>query len=135
MASIVDKVPKRSPSRPAQAKSSGSWLQTASRYSALLARVQTAARAAESNLNEYAKAHGLPFMDIAGKTPFDPGLFLDAVHTSYAGSRVRGWITFNELVQVVRSPRTAGAPGSWEIPLMPMALTKSSTERVEMPWM
>jgi hypothetical protein len=218
LASIVDTVPEGSPSRPAQAKSSNSLLQTASRYSAVLARVQTAVGAAESDLNgrewpkpdykivwpegldesdpdlsypnlpvslnaiqrdldsiradlatvgsefalssfmwfvkegmvldpirhrytleqlnvtnypfryrdferlakfqnrllaKYAKVHGLPFVDIAGKTPFDPGLFLDAVHTSYAGSRVRGWIAFNELLPVVQ---THLADGSWPRP-------------------
>jgi hypothetical protein len=217
-ASIVDNVPKESPTRPTQANSSPSWLQTASRYSALLARVQAAVRAADSdisgrewpkpdykvvwpagldemdpdlaypklpvNLNviqrdldriradlatvgsefalssfmwlvkegmvlepirhrytleqlnvanypfryrdlerlvkfqnrllaKYAKVHGLPFVDVAGKTPFDPSLFLDAIHTDYGGSRVRGWITFNELLPVVEKHL---ADGSWPRP-------------------
>lgn len=68
---------------------------------------------------KYAKTHGLAFIDIAGTTPFDPDLFVDAIHTNPAGSRVRGWIAFNQLLPMIEKhladgtwprPRPAGAP-------------------------
>jgi hypothetical protein len=64
-------------------------------------------------LAKYAKTRGLPFVDIAGNTPFDPDLFIDAVHTNYAGSRIRGWIAFNQLLPVVEKHL---ADGSWPRP-------------------
>src|SRR5262249_19228030 len=62
---------------------------------------------------KYAATHGLAFVDIAGLTPFNPEHFIDAVHTNYAGSRVRGWIVFNQLVPMVEKHL---ADGSWPRP-------------------
>jgi hypothetical protein len=68
---------------------------------------------------KYAAVHGLAFLDLVGNTPFDPDLFVDAVHTSYAGTRIRGWVAFNLLVPLVEKkladkawprPWPAGAP-------------------------
>ena len=64
-------------------------------------------------LAKYAKVHGLSFVDVAGKTPFDPSLFLDAIHTDYGGRRISGWIIFNELLPVVEKHL---ADGSWPRP-------------------
>jgi hypothetical protein len=61
-------------------------------------------------LAKYAAVHGLTFVDIAGKTPFDPDLFIDAVHTNYAGGRIRGWVAFNQLLPTVEKHL---ADGSW----------------------
>jgi len=63
---------------------------------------------------KYAKTHGLTFVDIAGQLPFDPDLFLDAVHTSYAGTRMRGWITFNALIPLIEKHL---ADKSWPRPM------------------
>jgi hypothetical protein len=52
-------------------------------------------------LANYAKSRGLPFVDIAGQTPLNPDLFVDAVHTNYAGGKLRGWIAFNLLLPIV----------------------------------
>ena len=66
---------------------------------------------------KYAQTHGLAFIDIAGATPFEPDLFVDAIHTNPAGSRVRGWVVFNQLLPIVEKrladaawPRPPGAP-------------------------
>ena len=45
-------------------------------------------------LAAYARAHGLPFVDVAATMPFDPNLFFDAVHKTYPGERLQGWVTF-----------------------------------------
>ncbi len=62
---------------------------------------------------KYAKVHGMPFIDVAGQLPSDPDLFIDAVHTSYAGTRVRGWINFQQLLPVIEKHL---ADGSWPRP-------------------
>ena len=43
---------------------------------------------------KYARAHKLDFIDVARLTPFDPDLFVDAIHTTYAGERLRAWVFF-----------------------------------------
>ena len=63
---------------------------------------------------KYAKTYGLAFVDIAGQLPFDPDLFLDAVHTSYAGTRMRGWITLNALIPLIEKHLAAK---SWPRPM------------------
>ena len=40
---------------------------------------------------------------MAGLLPFDPDLFIDAVHTSYSGTRLRGWINLQQLLPVIES--------------------------------
>jgi hypothetical protein len=64
-------------------------------------------------LAKYAATHGLAFLDIARYTPFDPDLFIDAVHTNYAGTRMRAWVTFNQLLPLVEKHL---ADGSWPRP-------------------
>jgi len=82
-------------------------------------------------LARYAATHGLAFLDLVGNTPFDPDLFVDAVHTSYAGTRIRGWAAFNLLVPLVEKkladkawprPWPAGAPTA--LPTFSPRLTK-----------
>jgi hypothetical protein len=54
----------------------------------------------------YARVHGIAFIDVAGQLPSRPDLFLDAVHASYAGTRLRGWITFTSSLPTDReAPR------------------------------
>jgi hypothetical protein len=55
---------------------------------------------------KYARVHDLPFIDVAGELPFDPDLFRDALHTSYAGTRLKGWITLNALIPVIEKHLT-----------------------------
>ncbi|MBS0537225.1 MAG: hypothetical protein JSR47_00630 [Proteobacteria bacterium] len=62
---------------------------------------------------KYARVHGLPFVDVAGQLPADPDLFIDAVHTSYAGTRLRGWINLQALIPVIEKHL---ADGSWPRP-------------------
>ena len=52
-------------------------------------------------LAKYARVHGMPFIDFARDMPLDPDLFIDAVHTNKAGSRLKGWVAFNQLVPIV----------------------------------
>ena len=58
--------------------------------------------------------HGLPWIDVAGELPFDPDLFRDALHTSYAGTRMKAWITFNALIPVIEKHL---ADKSWPRPM------------------
>lgn len=50
---------------------------------------------------KYAQLHGVPFIDVAGLMPYDPALFTDGSHTNYAGTRLRAWVTFNQLLPLI----------------------------------
>ena len=50
----------------------------------------------------YADSRQIPFLDVAGEIPQDPDLFVDAIHMSQVGDRVRAWIAFRQLLPVVR---------------------------------
>jgi len=63
---------------------------------------------------KYARVNGIAFIDVAGQLPLDPDLFLDAVHASYAGTRLRGWITFNQLIPLIEKHL---ADKSWPRPM------------------
>jgi hypothetical protein len=79
---------------------------------------------------KYAATHGLPFVDIARYTPFDPDLYIDAVHTNYAGSRIRAWVAFNQLLPTVEKHL---ADGSWPRPWpagVPSTLPTFTTRRI-----
>ena len=69
-------------------------------------------------LAKYANVHGLPFIDTARYMPFDPDLFVDAVHTNNAGLRLQAWVTFNQLLPTVEKHF---ADGSWPRPRDPSA--------------
>jgi predicted secreted protein len=58
---------------------------------------------------KYARANNLDFIDVARDTPFDPDLFIDAIHTTYAGERMRGWVFFQLLVPIVERHLKSGA--------------------------
>ena len=63
---------------------------------------------------KYAAVHGITFLDIVGHMPFDPDLFTDALHTSYAGSRIRAWAAFNLLLPLVEKRLAEKAwPHAW----------------------
>jgi hypothetical protein len=69
-------------------------------------------------LAKYAKAHGITFIDAARYVPLDPDLFIDAVHTTFAGMRLQAWIVFNLLVPTVEKHL---ADRSWPRPRDPSA--------------
>jgi hypothetical protein len=59
-------------------------------------------------LAKYARAYGMPFIDFARDMPLEPDLFIDAVHTNKAGSRLKGWVAFNQLVPIIEEHLAAG---------------------------
>jgi hypothetical protein len=50
----------------------------------------------------YAASRKVPFLDVASAIPQDPDLFIDSIHMTEVGERVRAWIAFQRLVPVVR---------------------------------
>ena len=58
---------------------------------------------------KYAAEHGLAFIDVAGRMPFDPDLFIDGIHTTYSGERLRAWVVFQQLVPIVERHLASGA--------------------------
>lgn len=71
-------------------------------------------------LATYARAHDLPFFDVARTMPFDPNLFFDAVHKTYPGERMQAWVTFLYLVPLIEQRLASGA---WPKPVPKMAAT------------
>jgi len=58
---------------------------------------------------KYARVNKLDFIDVARLTPFDPDLYLDAIHTTYAGERLRAWVFLQGLVPIVERHLKSGA--------------------------
>jgi len=56
----------------------------------------------------YAASRGIPFLDVAGGLPQDPDLFVDAVHMTEAGERVKAWVIFQQLAPLVRQEIESG---------------------------
>jgi hypothetical protein len=71
-------------------------------------------------LAAYARAHDLPFFDVARTMPFDPNLFFDAVHKTYPGERLQAWVTFLYLVPLIEQRL---ASGTWPKPVPQMPAT------------
>jgi len=57
----------------------------------------------------YASAHHLAFIDVARQMPFDPDLYIDAIHNNYGGIRLRAWIFLQGLVPIVEQHLKSGA--------------------------
>ncbi len=58
---------------------------------------------------KYAAAHRLAFLDVARLMPRDPDLFVDAIHNTQTGVRLRGWVVFQELLPLVEKKLASGA--------------------------
>ena len=52
-------------------------------------------------LEKFARAHKIDFLDVARLMPSDPDLFIDAIHGTPEGERLRAWIMLQLLVPVV----------------------------------
>jgi hypothetical protein len=66
---------------------------------------------------KYAAAHGLPFIDVARDMPSDPELYIDAIHDTYPGVRLRAWIVFQQLLPIIEKKLASGA---WPKPVPEM---------------
>jgi hypothetical protein len=62
----------------------------------------------------YARAHQLPFIDVAAEFPQDPALAADAIHLRYQGLALQAWIYLQHLIPIIeermadrRLPRAA----------------------------
>jgi hypothetical protein len=69
---------------------------------------------------KYAATRGLPFIDVAGRMPFDANLFADAVHTTYPGGRLKAWVVLQQLVPIIEKRLASGA---WPKPVPVMGDT------------
>jgi len=52
---------------------------------------------------EFARIHGLPFLDVAGLVPLESSLYADGVHMTQSGVRVKAWAFFRELLPIIES--------------------------------
>ncbi len=48
---------------------------------------------------KYARVHVLPFNDLAASYPADPRLFVDSIHMTPAGAKLKAWIVFQNVVR------------------------------------
>jgi hypothetical protein len=80
----------------------------------------------------YAASHNLFFVDVAGRMPQAPDLFLDAIHTTEVGSRVKAWVVLQQIAPWLKQRIDAGSlprPASPKLPPPPsMAHAAMSTE-------
>jgi hypothetical protein len=60
-------------------------------------------------LKNYAQERGIDFIDVAGTMPFDPDLYADGVHTTYPGTRMKGWVILQQLVPLIEARLKSGA--------------------------
>lgn len=69
-------------------------------------------------LAKYAAEHRLPFIDVAGRMPFDPDLFADTIHENWSGMRLKAWIILQQLIPIIEQRLASGA---WPkpVPAMP----------------
>jgi len=56
----------------------------------------------------YAESRDLPFLDVASQVPKDPNFFVDAIHMTDTGERVKAWIVFQQLVPLLRQELDSG---------------------------
>lgn len=71
---------------------------------------------------KYASARGIPFVDVASFMPEDPNLFLDGIHMTDTGERLKAWIVFQQLAPLVRHKIESGEwprPRPNNLPPMP----------------
>ena len=76
----------------------------------------------------YAETRKIPFLDVASSIPPDPNLFIDAIHMTDTGERVKAWIVFQQLVPLIRSEIKSGRLPHSATPdsLPPLASMKAS---------
>ena len=71
----------------------------------------------------YAESRKIPFLDVASRLPQDPNLFLDAIHMTDTGERVKAWIVFQQLAPLIRREIESGQlpqpPGPHSLPPPP----------------
>ncbi|WP_417832853.1 hypothetical protein [Terasakiella sp.] len=51
---------------------------------------------------KFAKQNGLHYLKYSEKFPRDPDLFTDAIHKTYAGVRLLAWISFQEILPIIK---------------------------------
>ncbi|MAG32727.1 MAG: hypothetical protein CL908_17745 [Deltaproteobacteria bacterium] len=56
----------------------------------------------------WAKDRGIDFIPVADQMPLDPDLFLDVVHTTMLGTRLRAWCVFQGLIPILARDLEAG---------------------------
>lgn len=70
-------------------------------------------------LEKYAREHRIDFLDVARLMPSDPDLFIDAIHGTPEGVRLRAWIMLQLLVPVIDRHL---ADGTWPKKIFPVVL-------------
>ena len=72
------------------------------------ADIQRLANFQNEVFRRYAMSLGIPFLDVAGRIPQDPDLFVDAIHMTEVGERVKAWVVFQQLAPWLRQQIESG---------------------------
>jgi hypothetical protein len=87
-------------------------------------------------LRRYAESRSVPFIDVAGELPQDPNLFVDAIHMTDPGERIRAWIVFQQLAPMLRAEIESGhlpRPASQHLPKPPSLDATEMSTRCDSP--
>jgi hypothetical protein len=58
---------------------------------------------------KYAASRGIGFIDVDGAMPFEPDLYIDAIHNNHAGVRMKAWVVLQQLVPLIEQRLASGA--------------------------
>ena len=88
-------------------------------------------------LQRYAASRGLVFLEVAKEIPEDPNLFVDAIHMTETGNRLKAWIVFQQLAPILRRKIESGElprpSGSHRVPPEPSLAAFEMPARCEEP--
>jgi hypothetical protein len=77
----------------------------------------------------YAESRRVPYLKVAELLPQDPNLFIDAIHMTEVGERLKAWIVFQQLIPTVRQEIESGRlPRRGPAPTLPAVPSFAATE-------
>lgn len=80
----------------------------------------------------YCNAKDLRYLDVDSMLPHDPDLFIDAIHMTEPGIRIRGWILFNMLVPIIEGGLRSGDLPRKDLPRNPDPWDYGLVERISL---
>jgi hypothetical protein len=92
-------------------------------YPATLSSLDRAVKFQNKVFAAYSQRRGIPYLDIQTEMPLDADLFLDGVHTTPNGSRIKAWILFNQLLPFIVAKLDSG---EWPRAAMPATVDEEA---------
>ena len=92
-------------------------------YPATLSSLDRAVKFQNKAFAAYSQRRGIPYLDMQTEMPVDADLFLDMVHTTPNGSRIKAWILFNQLLPFIVAKLDSG---EWPRAAMPATVDEET---------